>query len=247
MLIPVDITIDSREASIKLRNGLTIRKYLERMGLNVAVDALPIGDYYLHAGGKDESVVIERKTIVDLANSIKDGRLWNQITALSDVKREEGINVILLVEGWLKLLEKFTRWKPQAILRLIEVIQTKYGIPIVYSPSWEWSALYIKTKAESLGKTEEKRVYPLRHGKRPSELQKRILFVAEGLVGPKLARRLLEEFGTLKRVANASRVELMRVEGIGKERADLIWRIFNTEWREVANNNLGNFERNREK
>ncbi|RLF19591.1 MAG: hypothetical protein DRZ82_05235 [Thermoprotei archaeon] len=230
MLVPVDITIDSREASIRVVRNKTIKEYLEELGLKVAVDVLPIGDYYLHAKRKEECIIIERKTITDLANSIRDGRLWNQLRALSEQK-ENGISVILLVEGWIKLLEKFTKWRPQAILRLLETIQVKYGIPIVYSPSWDWTALYIKARAEALGKAEEKKVYYIRAGKRPSGLHERILFVAEGLVGPKLARRLLEEFSTLRRLANASRVELMRVEGIGKERADLIWRIFNTPWR----------------
>ena len=229
----VDVVIDSREASIKIRKSKTVVEYLREFGLKITVQPLPCGDYFLSAKEKNKCCLIERKTITDFANSIRSGRLWSQLQLLALAK--EDFEIILLLEGWIKLLEKFTKWKPQAILRLIETIQIKYGIPIVYSPSWEWTALYIKTKAESLGKPEEKKVYPIRHEKKPLSIQERILYVAEGLVGPTLARRLLDEFGTLKRIANASRVELMRVEGIGKERAELIWRVFNTRWNSQGN------------
>jgi len=225
----VDVVVDSREASIKVRKDKTVADYLRELGLKVVIEKLPCGDYYLTARNKNECVLIERKTVTDFANSIRSGRLWSQLQVLTLAK--EDFEVILLLEGWIKLLEKFTKWKPQAILRLIETVQTKFGIPMVYSPSWQWTALYIKTKAESLGKPEEKKVHPIRHEKKPMELNERILYVAEGLVGAKLARRLLKEFGTLKRIANASRTELMRVEGIGKERADLIWKVFNTQWK----------------
>jgi len=224
----VDVVVDSREASIKIKKSKTVTEYLRELGLKVQIQPLPCGDYFLTAKDKKKCVLIERKTVTDFANSIRTGRLWSQLQVLTLAK--EDFEVILLLEGWIKLLEKFTKWKPQAILRLIETVQTKFGIPIVYSPSWQWTALYIKTKAEALGRPEEKKVYPIRHEKKPMDIHERILYVAEGLVGPTIARRLLEEFGTLKNIANASRVELMRVEGIGKERAELIWRVFNTRW-----------------
>jgi len=76
----------------------------------------------------------------------------------------------------------------------------------------------------------------MRVEKKPMSIQERILYVAEGLVGPVLARRLLEKFKTLRNIANASVYELMSVEGIGEKRAQEIYAIFNTEWRgEVEN------------
>jgi len=56
----------------------------------------------------------------------------------------------------------------------------------------------------------------MRVEKKPMSIQERILYVAEGLVGPVLARRLLEKFKTLRNIANASVYELMSVEGIGE-------------------------------
>jgi len=63
-------------------------------------------------------------------------------------------------------------------------------------------------------------------------IKDRILYVAESIVGPKLARKLLKEFKTLKNIANASIRELMTVEGIGEKRAKEIYLIFNTVWSE---------------
>jgi len=230
VLYPVDVTIDSREANIYIKKQVTIRKYLESLGLKVRVSTLPVGDYLLHARVKEESVLIERKTVTDFANAIRTNRLWEQLELLSLAKKDERMQVVLILEGWIRLLEKFTKWQPQAILRIIETIEVKYGIPVVPSPNFEWTALYIKARATALGRSEEKKVYALRVGRKPKDVQERILYVVEGLVGPVLARRLLKKFKTIKRLANAQKVELMLVEGIGEERAEFIWRVFNTPW-----------------
>ena len=228
-----DLIIDSREAVIKVRKNLTIKQFFEDLGVKVNVSPLPCGDYFLLAPEKKKCVLIERKTVVDFANAIRTGRLWGQLEPLTLAKSD--FEVIMILEGWIKLLEKFTKWKPQAILRIIEAVQTKYNIPIVYTPNFDWTAKYILAKAKALGKPEEKKVYPIRYGKKPLDLQERILYVAEGLVGATLARRLLTHFKTLRNIANASKIQLMSVEGIGTERANQIWLIFNTEYKDANN------------
>jgi len=62
------------------------------------------------------------------------------------------------------------------------------------------------------------------------DIQDRILYVAEGIIGPTLARKLLERFKTLRNIANASKHELLSVEGIGEKRAEEIYLLFNTPW-----------------
>jgi len=228
-LAPVDVVVDSREATVRVRKNYTVVDCLRDLGLKTSVSLLPCGDYYLAAKTRDRAVLIERKTVTDFANAIRSGRLWEQLEPLR--LASEDCRVVMVLEGWMKLLEKFTKWRPSAVLRIIEVVETKYGIPVIPTPNFQWTAAYIAAKARELGRPEEKRVYPIRHGRKPMDIQERILYVAEGLVGPTLARRLLQHFTTLRNIANASTHELMRVEGIGRERARLIWQVFNTPFR----------------
>ena len=105
-----------------------------------------------------------------------------------------------------------------------------FKIPVLNTPNKQATIEWLIAKAKSLGKTEDKRVMRLRVEKKPMTINDRILYVAEGLVGPTLARKLLKHFKTLKNIANASIRELLVVEGIGEKRAREIYSIFNTEW-----------------
>lgn len=225
----VDLVMDSREASIKIRKNLTIKEFFESLGVKVLVSVLPCGDYYLAAKTRDKCLLIERKTITDFANSIKSGRLWKQLEPLYLANKD--MDVVIIVEGYIKLLEKFTNWKPQSIMSVMESIQKKYGLVLLHSYSFDWTTRYILAKTRALGKPEEKRVYPIRYGMKPMDIQDRIVYVTEGLTGATLARRLLEKFGTLKNIANATVQELKTVNGIGDDRARLIWKVFNTPYK----------------
>ena len=232
MIKGVDITVDSREARIEVRKHVNVVDYLRVKGLNVCIKSLPCGDYYLHAV-ENRGVLIERKTIVDLANAIRTGRLWNQLTPLYLSATEDNLEVIIVVEGWIKLLEKFTKWRPPSIMRIIEVIETKYKLPVIYSANLIWTLEFIVAKCRSLGETKKKKIYPLRHSKKPMSLQERILYVAEGLGGVETARRLLLHFSTLRNIANANLGQLLSVKGIGMKRARLIYDIFNTPFEDI--------------
>jgi DNA excision repair protein ERCC-4 len=75
-------------------------------------------------------------------------------------------------------------------------------------------------------------VVPLRGGYRPKRLKSRQLYILQGLpqVGPTLARRLLDHFGSISKMIVASFDELMKVEGIGKESAKKIRNVLDAEW-----------------
>ena len=228
LLAPVDIVVDSREAS----KNSDIVEGLRRRGLRVAVAGLGAGDYYLLAREPTKAVLVERKTVLDLANSIRDGRIWDQVRRLKEVAEEDGVRPVIVVEGWLGLIEKRTKWNIAAVLRVIDEIVLDWGVPVLPTHSKEATIAWLAAKARSLGRTEEKRVVRLRVEKKPMTLRERILYVAEGLAGPTIARRLLAHFRTLRRIANASVAELMRVEGVGEKRAREIYAIFNTPWEE---------------
>ena len=60
-----------------------------------------------------------------------------------------------------------------------------------------------------------------RYDRKPKRLASRKLYMLQGLpgVGPALAHRLLLEFGSVERVVTADEEELMRVRGVGRQKA----------------------------
>ncbi len=228
LLVPVDVVIDSREDS----KNPDFREELRRRGLSVAVMKLEAGDFLLLAPRDRRPLLVERKSVTDFAASIRDNRLWEQAKLLREAAEKDGAQCLIVVEGWLGVLEKYRGWRIQSILRAMDTLMLEYGVPILNTPNKKATIAWLAAKARSLGATREKRVMRMRVEKKPMTLNERILYVAEGLVGPKLARRLLRHYRTLRRLANTSIEELLRIEGIGEKRAREIYRILNTEWRE---------------
>ncbi|HID41173.1 MAG TPA: hypothetical protein EYP33_03345 [Pyrodictium sp.] len=226
ILYPVDVVVDSREAA----KNKDIVEELKRKGLRVAMQALEAGDYYLLARDLRKALLVERKTVTDFANSVRDNRIWDQAQLLREAAQKEGVRPVIVLEGWLGVIEKRTKWNIAALLRILDELVLDWGIPVIPTHNKKATAAWIAAKARSLGKTEEKRILRLRVEKKPLTLNERILYVAEGLAGPTLARRLLERFKTLRRIANASIQELMSVEGIGEKRAKEIYAVFNAIW-----------------
>ena len=226
LLVPVDIVVDSREDA----KHPEFKSTFTREGLRVAVQELPAGDFLLLAAPGKQSVLVERKTVDDLANSIRDNRIWEQSFLLREAATRDGHKALIVVEGHLDKLEKYRGWRVQSVLRVLDTLVLDMNIPVLFTPSKEATVAWIVAKAKSLGKTEEKKVMRMRVEKKPMTLEERVLYVAEGLVGPTLARRLLAKFKTLKNLANASVHELMSVEGIGEKRAHEIYAVFNTPW-----------------
>jgi len=227
-LTPVDIIIDSREDSKNPEFRIEFSKH----GLKTSIQALEAGDFLLLTNPESgkKPILVERKTVHDLANSIRDNRVWEQAKLLAEASRRDGYQPIIVVEGWLGRLEKERGWRIQSVLRVLDTLMLEYNIPVLNTPGKKSTIMWLVSKARSLGKTEEKNVFRLRVEKKPPAINERILYVAEGLVGPVLARKLLEKFKTLRNIANASVVELMSVEGIGEKRAREIYLIFNTIW-----------------
>lgn len=226
LLAPVDVIMDSREFS----KNQDVKNMLEKNGVKVAVSKLEVGDYLLLASSRAKPVLIERKSVVDLAQSIKDRRLWDQARLLMSHCDENDYQPLIILEGNISVLKKYSDWSIQSILRAIDTVMLDFKIPVLNTPDKESTVLWIVAKTKSLGETGEKRIYRLRVEKKPLSIHDKVLYVAESFSGPVLARRLLKYFKTLRNIANASVLELMSIEGIGEARAREIHEIFNTEW-----------------
>ncbi|MBQ6099660.1 MAG: DEAD/DEAH box helicase [Methanobrevibacter sp.] len=204
---------DSREGNSK------VIRHLSEMEIDVKVHSMAVGDYQV-----SDEVVIERKTAKDFVDSIIDKRLFKQARELS----EEFKRPLLILEGddiYNGMIH------PNAVRGTIAAIAIDFGISIIPTRNSEDTAAMIKRIAVR-EQTGEKTHIQIRTDKKPTSLWEQQLFIIESLpnIGPVNAKALLQHFGTVEKVINASESELQEVEGIGKKTAKSIRKVVESEY-----------------
>ena len=91
------IKIDTREQDLFSKCESTISSVLKFADIKVVSQTLPLGDIIINDGTND-CIIIERKTLSDLAASIKDGRYEEQSYRLNGLNHHNH-NIIYLIEG----------------------------------------------------------------------------------------------------------------------------------------------------
>ncbi len=186
---------------------------LRELGVSIDVQKIAPGDYVLGPVG------IERKTLTDFFNSLVRKRLFEQVQRLRDAYPQP----LLILEGDLTELSTFKH--PQSFLGALLAMELKERVPILTTADKEQTALVLKVlwKSQDKGAPE----YGLRHKPKALSLGQRQRFLVEGLpnIGETLARNLLERFGTVRAVVNASPAELEHVPKIGTVKAAEIARL----------------------
>ena len=213
------VIADSREP------GKTI-EYLSKLKVSTIIEKLDTGDFYLPSTMEDGiSFLVERKTATDFARSLKDKSIWNQIKSMKSSNAEP----ILIVEGSLSKIEKFTEWPSTSIISSLLSIKYIYNIDVFFTPSPRWTALTLYSLARIAQIRKEKKPRRLIVKKKPRSMEEQVLFVVESLpsIGPKQAVELLDSFKTLKNLVNASEKELKKVSKIGKKKSKLLYDLFN--------------------
>ncbi|HHT9110179.1 MAG TPA: ERCC4 domain-containing protein [Candidatus Brocadiaceae bacterium] len=201
------IEIDHRE------NDSGIKEILRTKGdISVEEKRLPIGDYFIN-----KHIAVERKTTKDFALSIIDGRLFSQASRL---KRRAEIP-FMIIEG-INLFQTGYDIDPQAIKGAIVSLSVSWQIPLIFSKSPQGTA-EILTMAGSQDIKYYEEIHK-RMGRRPKRIQTRKLYILQGLpgVGPTIAKRMMEHFGSIEKIMNSSEQELGSIEGIGKKKASKI-------------------------
>ena len=89
------IKIDTREKDLHLE---CLQRTCNNENIRIESEMLPLGDIILYNDNGNELVIIERKTLYDLASSIKDGRYKEQGYRLNECSTHNH-NIIYLVEG----------------------------------------------------------------------------------------------------------------------------------------------------
>ncbi|MDO5859429.1 DEAD/DEAH box helicase [Methanobrevibacter sp.] len=204
---------DSREGNSK------VIRHLTEMEMDVKVQSMAVADYQV-----SDEVAIERKTAKDFVDSIIDKRLFKQARELS----EEFKKPILILEGddlYGGMINA------NAIRGSIASIALDFGISIIPTRNAQDTAAMIKRIAirEQNG---ERTPVQIRTDKKPLSLLDQQLFIVESLpnIGPVNAKNLLEHFGTVGNIINASEKELQEVEGIGKKTAENIKKVIDSKY-----------------
>ena len=201
------IIVDDRER--------LMARILHEKGHEIEVKRLEIGDFVIG------DVCIERKTVSDFVNSIIDRRLFNQIRNMKEMYERQ----IMVVEGQEDIYSQ-RNVHPNAIRGAIASIALDFNISMIRTVDANETAdmlISIDRRLSKEGKEIEL------HKKKPISDEEEQEYIISSLpgVGTLLAKNLLREFKNVKNIFNASEKELMKVEGIGKEKAKKIYEIIN--------------------
>jgi len=216
------IWIDNREK----RSIVPAR--LERMGVEVKYANLPVADYIVQ--GLIE-IPVERKAVNDYVASLVSGRLNNELYRLSYNYPYS----LLIVEGFIDEVLLYRNIKRQNYFSSLvgSFIKTsqdgKSGIVHLITVSTPFDTALVLYYLDKKVASEEEMIRLPKAEKHKVPDEKRLVYIVASLpdIGEVKAEKLLNHFGNLKNLINASPQELMKVPGIGKKTAQKLYDLFN--------------------
>lgn len=121
------ILIDVHEPSI-------LKDKISLLGIPVKVTPLEVGDYIV------DQIIIERKDIHDLINSVQSGRLWSQLYKMKSTEMKGFLAIIGDIPTWdWNKQSKISREKYLYYKRMLEVVKVRsylsYNISSLVFPS----------------------------------------------------------------------------------------------------------------
>ncbi|MHA1730320.1 MAG: DEAD/DEAH box helicase [Promethearchaeota archaeon] len=196
------VLVDHRETASP------VVKTLDLLGATVELHALAVGDYVV-----SPRVGVERKTGRDFVDSMKDGRLFAEIT---DLVRSFTVPILVLEGSPLEV----SSMAPGAVMGAISALVTKFRVHLLQTRDAKDTARHLLALAKYSQKAKAKTV-PIRFRKTsgdPSAVLEALVARVPG-INIARARALLRKFGTLRALFSAGTGELQAVEGIGPKLA----------------------------
>ncbi len=199
------------------REDKAILKEFVKASIDYEVQQLATADFIVRTknlDGKIQTVGIERKTQNDFLNSIIDKRIFNQLITM-----KEHFDVsLLIVEGTLNIYS-LRDFHPNAIRGVLTTIAVDFQIPILYTQNVRDTAHIIGILVKRLVKERSPIVFNAKPKMMTVQAQQECIVGAFQGIGPVIAKNVLETFGSVRGVMNASEKELQKVEKIGKAKA----------------------------
>jgi ERCC4-type nuclease len=192
--------------------------YLKEFGAVVSFKRIEIGDYII-----SENVCIERKSSSDFVSSIIDGRVFNQA---EEMKRNFD-KAVIIVEG----RNNDGRITENAYKGAIASLIMNYDAVVVNVENEKEAArmIYFLAKKEQ---EEFERSVAIKGKKKPKDIKEMQQFFLSSLPGVSsvIAKRMLQNFGSVKDIVNAGEKEIESIKGLRKKEAKRIYQIFNERW-----------------
>lgn len=213
------IIIDSHEAS----SASKIVKGLVERGAEIKTQPLPKGDYVI-----SDSCAIERKTVHDFVSTLTRRYLFDQLFGLKELYP----TAIILLEGYLPIIYKFTRLNPSAVWGAMFAL-ARQGVALVHTTNQKETVdfLYTAAKQEQIV---EKRVPVVHAMKKTDTLADAQLYFLASLpnIGHEKALALLNSYQTpmnsLLNVDNWAK----QVQGLGPVISKKADKVLNTPFRD---------------
>lgn len=125
MLIRVDTREDALHEMFKINSAHELRS-----------ESLPVGDVILSSTDETVHIVFERKTLLDLAASIRDGRYKEQSHRLQAIPGVHCHNVVYIIEGDLaRYNERFSKISKKALYSAMCSLNYYKGFSVVRTMS----------------------------------------------------------------------------------------------------------------
>ena len=213
------IYADSREA----KGGVV--RILHSMGFDVKLQNLEVADFVV-----SDRVAIERKSVDDFLESLinRQRDLFGQLINL----RKSYSRPLLIIEG--ENLYGRRNVHPNAVRGAIASIVVDLSIPVIFTRDARETAELIAAIARREQELKDREI-ALHTGKTKMTLKEQMEYIVSAIsdIGPVIARNLLEHFGTIQAIANASEEELMKVPKVGKKTAEKIRRLMTTPYHDA--------------
>ena len=133
------IKIDTREQELYKTCQKTIEAVQKFASIKLISETLPLGDIIINDGTND-CIIVERKTLSDLAASIKDGRYEEQSYRLNGLQHHNH-NIVYLIEGDMYRFNTFKeRIDKQTLYSAMFSINYFKGFSVMRSNSLEETA-----------------------------------------------------------------------------------------------------------
>ncbi|MDE1798349.1 MAG: hypothetical protein KGH63_03005 [Candidatus Micrarchaeota archaeon] len=212
----VKIVIDERERG-------DYERLLREAGAQVERQTLSVGDFVL-----SERLAAERKSRADFEASVMDGRLFEQAQRLA-AAYERAAMIIEGERGEGAAGGRTERIGRSALLGAYSALVAEWGISLFFTKTAEATCELLLAMARY---EQVNRGKPLRVMAKPKALtleayQKAAVEVLPG-VGPKMAKSLLEYFGSPANVLAADEKKLQEAPGMGPKKAKMIRRVLDS-------------------
>jgi len=210
----IKLIVDSRELPT------AVARELARLDVQISGETLKVGDYIA-----SEDVAIERKESMDFIQSLLDGRLFVQLSALRSAYRRP----VLIIEG--EQIIGLRAVNPASIYGALASIAIRIQVPIIWTRNAEETANVLYRIAH-LEQVTSKKPLRTRSGESKGTDAEALEYILSGFPGVDTvtSRALLTEFGTLEKIFSSEQIDLQRVKGVGPKIAGRIRRLLESKY-----------------